>query len=341
MTKTSELPPASLSLDLDNLWSYMKTHGDPGWESFPSYLDVVVPRFLKLLRRFDMRITVFVVGQDAALPRNHGALRSIAAAGHEIGNHSFHHEPWLHLYPRADVETEIARAEEAITQATGQRPRGFRGPGYSLSETVLRVLQARGYAYDCSTFPTSVGPLARGYYFLRARLDAEAREKRKVLFGGLGDAFRPLRPYAWDLGVGTIPEIPVTTMPGTRFPIHFSYLHWMAGASEGLAERYFATSLRFCRLVGVAPSLLLHPLDFMGGDDVSELAFFPGMNQTAVTKMARMERLLGMLAARHTVEPMCDHAARAVAGGLALRRPDFRPEGGASGTTAPARAGEG
>ena len=31
-------PLASLSLDLDNQWSYMKTHGDPGWESLPSYL---------------------------------------------------------------------------------------------------------------------------------------------------------------------------------------------------------------------------------------------------------------------------------------------------------------
>ncbi len=25
---------ASLSLDLDNKWSYMKTHGDAGWETF-------------------------------------------------------------------------------------------------------------------------------------------------------------------------------------------------------------------------------------------------------------------------------------------------------------------
>ncbi len=41
-------PVASLSLDLDNQWSYMKTHGDAGWESFPSYLDIVVPRVLEL-----------------------------------------------------------------------------------------------------------------------------------------------------------------------------------------------------------------------------------------------------------------------------------------------------
>jgi hypothetical protein len=39
-------PAASISLDLDNLWSYLKTQGVSGWESFPSYLDVVVPRIL-------------------------------------------------------------------------------------------------------------------------------------------------------------------------------------------------------------------------------------------------------------------------------------------------------
>ena len=26
-------PIASLSLDLDNKWSYMKTHGDAGWDA--------------------------------------------------------------------------------------------------------------------------------------------------------------------------------------------------------------------------------------------------------------------------------------------------------------------
>src|SRR5205823_13277969 len=69
--RTMSKPIASLSLDLDNKWSYLKTHGDPGWESFPSYLDLVVPRFLELLRDLDLRMTVFVVGQDAAHEKNH------------------------------------------------------------------------------------------------------------------------------------------------------------------------------------------------------------------------------------------------------------------------------
>src|SRR5437870_3333344 len=91
-------PIASLSLDLDNKWSYLKTHGDGGWESYPSYLDRVVPRFLGLLDDVGLRVTVFVVGQDAARQSNYDSLAAISAAGHGIGNHSFHHEPWLHDY---------------------------------------------------------------------------------------------------------------------------------------------------------------------------------------------------------------------------------------------------
>ena len=105
-------PTASLSLDLDNKWSYMKTHGDPGWSQHPSYLDVVVPRSLEMLQELGIAITYFVVGQDAAIEANHGALKSISDAGHEIGNHSFHHEPWLHLYSEEKLKDELTQAQD-------------------------------------------------------------------------------------------------------------------------------------------------------------------------------------------------------------------------------------
>ncbi|MGH9819150.1 MAG: polysaccharide deacetylase family protein, partial [Pyrinomonadaceae bacterium] len=123
---------ASLSLDLDNKWSYMKTHGDTGWESFPSYLDAVVPRVLKILSDRDLTITFFIVGQDAALEGNRESIAQIAAAGHEIGNHSFNHEPWLHLYSKPQLVEEFKKTEDALESVTGKRPMGFRGPGFSL-----------------------------------------------------------------------------------------------------------------------------------------------------------------------------------------------------------------
>src|SRR5919106_6866327 len=113
---------ASVSFDLDDKWSYLKTHGDPGWESFPSYLDVLVPRVLDFLAARNVAVTFFIVGQDAALEKNHELLRSITTAGHEIGNHSFKHDPWLHLYSDKEIEAEITNAEEHIEHASGQKP---------------------------------------------------------------------------------------------------------------------------------------------------------------------------------------------------------------------------
>jgi hypothetical protein len=301
-------PVCSLSLDLDNLWSYMKTHGDSGWESLPTYLDLVVPSTLEVLRRYGWTITFFIVGQDAALEKNRDALASIAEAGHEIGNHSFHHEPWLHLYTEEQTKDEIERAEHAIGSATGATPRGFRGPGYSLSRATVEVLARRGYRYDGSTLPTFLGPLARAYYFRTTDLTAEEKQQRKILFGGFNDGFKPLGSYLWVTDHEELLEIPVTTMPILRLPFHFSYLLYIGTFSASLAKLYFRSALRLCRAARVEPSLLLHPLDFVGGDAISELAFFPAMKSTTEQKGALLTSLFNILGRQSQVLPMGRHA---------------------------------
>jgi peptidoglycan-N-acetylglucosamine deacetylase len=301
-------PLASLSLDLDNQWSYMKTHGDAGWQSFPSYLDLLVPRVLDILRRRGLTITFFVVGQDAALSKNGAALRSIADAGHEIANHSFKHEPWLQRYTPREVDEEIASAEAAIEGATGARPIGFRGPGFSLSASVLETLARRGYLYDCSTLPTFIGPLARAYYFRKAKLDADALRERGALFGNFSDGFAPNKPYRWETPRGALVEIPVTTVPGLRTPFHLSYLLYLDSYSRALALGYLRFALGMCRLTGTAPSILLHPLDFLGRDDLSTLGFFPGMNMERERKLSLFEDALNIISAGFAVVPMRAHA---------------------------------
>jgi hypothetical protein len=298
---TSDKPICSLSLDLDNQWSYMKTHGDAGWETFPSYLDLVVPRILEVLDEFGWKITVFVVGQDAALDKNRDALKMIADAGHEIGNHSFNHEPWLHLYSKQQIEDEIRRAEEAIESSTGDRPVGFRGPGYSLSRDVLGVLEDRGYEYDASTFPTFLGPLARAYYFLNSRLSGDEKKVRKALFGRFTDGFQRNSPYRWSMNGGSLVEIPVTTMPLFRIPVHFSYVLYINSISARLARWYFELSVAMFRITHTTPSLLLHPLDFLGGDDLSELDFFPAMNVQSSQKIDLLKSLFHNLSTKYSV----------------------------------------
>ncbi|MFN0141462.1 MAG: polysaccharide deacetylase family protein [Pyrinomonadaceae bacterium] len=301
---------ASLSLDLDNKWSYMKTHGDAGWETFPSYLDVVVPRTLEFLAERDLTITFFIVGQDAALEKNHAALRQIADAGHEIGNHSFNHEPWLHLYSKEELRGEFEKAEAAIGRVYDKKLVGFRGPGYSLSPAVLEVLAERGYEYDCSTLPTYIGPLARAYYFFKSPTMSDGeKEKRKKLFGKLSDGFQTLRSHFVDVADRTLVEIPVTTFPLIKTPIHASYLLYLSTFSRAGALAYWRSALLACKLTGVQPSLLLHPLDFLCGDDVSELKFFPGMEMPLARKLNIMSDILSIYAENFEVVSMGEHAA--------------------------------
>ena len=69
-----------------------------------------------------------------------------------------------------------------------------------------------------------------------------------------------------------------------------------------------ATALRLCRLTGTEPSLLLHPLDFLGGDDVPALAFFPAMNLPGAKKVALVGEFLDTMARSFELVPMGRHA---------------------------------
>lgn len=299
---------AALSLDLDNQWSYMKTHGDAGWESYPSYFDMLVPRVMEILEGKRLRITCFIVGLDAAMERNAGALAALAQGGHEIGNHSYYHEPWLHRRSETEIEKEIADAEESIRAVTGRQPRGFRGPGFVNSPTIFRILARRGYVYDASTLPTFIGPLARAYYFRTAKLAKDALNDRGDLYGSVRDALLPNRPYAIITPDGVIQEIPVTTMPGLRIPIHVSYLLYIAAYSEPLALAYFRIALELCRITGTPPSILLHPLDFLGRNDCPALEFFPAMNLNAARKLRFVERVIAMMTGIFEVCPLIEAA---------------------------------
>jgi peptidoglycan-N-acetylglucosamine deacetylase len=302
---------ASVSLDLDDYWTYLKVRGNPAWTEFPTYLDIVVPRVLRFLEARSMRITFFVVGQDAAFSRNAPLLRAIAQAGHEIGNHSFHHEPWLHLYSAAEIQSEIASAEDYITNATGRAVRGFRGPGFSISDAVAEVLASRGYIYDASTLPTFIGPLARAYYLLTARMDRAERARRGALFGRWRDGFRRLKPYQWQTRSQPLLEIPVSTVPLLRTPFHLRYLIWLAGYSDRLARSYLNLALTLCRASGVGPSFLLHPLDFLELSEAPELGFFPGMRVSLQQKLELAGFALARISAQYRILPLEQHAALA------------------------------
>ncbi len=302
-------PLASVSLDLDNLWSYMKIHGDTGWVQYPTYFDIFIPQVIDLLNCLNLKITFFVVGKDATIAENVPFLRMIAENGHEVGNHSFHHEPWLQKYAVEELEKEIFRAHELIARATRKEPVGFRGPGFSWSPELLEVLKDCEYLFDASTLPTYIGPLARMYYFSKSRLDKEQKMDRNKLFGEIKDGFRPIKPYLWRLKSGrTILELPVTTIPVVKIPFHLSYLLYLSQISFLLMLSYLKWALCMCKISGITPCFLIHPLDIIGADKLKALSFFPGMNISSKNKVAILVKVLKTLSKHFNIVNMSTHA---------------------------------
>jgi hypothetical protein len=86
---------------------------------------------------------------------------------------------------------------------------------------------------------------------------------------------------------------------------------FLAQKSEALAKLYWNTAVTLCRLRSVAPSLLLHPTDFLDVTDVPKMSFFPGMKLAAEKKIALVEHTVRSLQRHWQPGTMSEHAAAA------------------------------
>jgi peptidoglycan-N-acetylglucosamine deacetylase len=106
-----------------------------------------VPRILRLLDRYRLPATFFIPGDTAE--RHPSEVRSILAAGHEIGHHGYRHEP-PHLLAVEEERTMIEGGLEALDAVTGRHPRGYRSPSWELSQQTFGLLAEYGFEYDAS-----------------------------------------------------------------------------------------------------------------------------------------------------------------------------------------------
>jgi hypothetical protein len=306
---------ASVSVDLDDRWTYLQARGERdaarAAAAAPGFLPRAIAGALDLLARHGVRATFFVVGRDALRPELRASLAAVRAAGHELGNHSHDHLPWLaSLAPEAQ-RAQIVAAEEAIAAATGERPRGFRGPGHAVGPALRAELAERGYLYDASPLPTPLAPLASWLYLRRAPHDEGDRRSR--LGGGLLAGFASNRARVLMVGGRALAEVPVTTLPGLRLPIHFTYLQLLGARSPALERGYAALARVALRVARSEPSLLLHATDFLGREDGADLDFFPGMRLPRAEKVARVDRFLGRIAERYSTGALAAHAEAVLA----------------------------
>jgi len=115
----------------------------------------VTPLLLNLLDRHSVSATFFVTGERAA--RHPSIIRDILSRGHAIGNHSFHHFPFLMLKGIRTLRREI-ESTQSLLAGFGIVPLAFRPPVGITNPLLRRVLLEQGmYCVNYSCRALDIG----------------------------------------------------------------------------------------------------------------------------------------------------------------------------------------
>lgn len=207
---------AAVSVDLDEIRCYAQVHGlgAPEGSAAHAVYERCLPRFLNLFDACNLRSTFFAVGLDLERARNRELLSRVHRNGHELANHSYGHRYELTRLSSEQMREDIDRCSAAIEEVCGQRPLGFRAPGYVLSDALVEVLKSAQMTYDSSVFPCASYYAAKlavlGAMRLRGRRSHSIVDRPRVLRA-------PRAPYRmgqhyWQKGGGLL-EIPVGVTP--------------------------------------------------------------------------------------------------------------------------------
>jgi hypothetical protein len=243
---------AAVTSDVDTLESIYRGRGCRRPEGYShAELRMGLENFSGFLEPYGLPATLFMVGNDFRYPENQGAIRAMAAAGHEIANHTMSHAQGFRLLSPEEKEAELAEMEEWCEKVTGRKPVGFRSPGWNISDDALPILRRRGYRYDSSVFPTALMPLLKFLHWRKAR---GRRRGERTTLGRLKYMTAPVVPYRTDSqtlarrGDSALIEFPLTVTPVLRLPFYATFL--------------LATGLEFFRLSYRALRALRRPLQF-------------------------------------------------------------------------------
>src|SRR3954466_6959209 len=129
------------------------------WETLPRRVEANTDAVLALFEEAGVKATFFTLGWVAE--RHPALMRRIAAAGHEIASHGWDHARVFTLTPES-FRADLRRARQAIEDASGATPRGYRAPSFSIDARTPwahPILAEEGYVYS-----SSVAPLVHDHY---------------------------------------------------------------------------------------------------------------------------------------------------------------------------------
>lgn len=124
------------------------------WGTYESRVERNTHTILELMAEAQIKATFFVLGWVAE--RFPALVREIAAAGHELGTHSYRHRLIYTLAPD-EFRRDLRQSIDLVEQAGSQKVLGHRAPSFSVTEKSLwaiDIMQEEGLRYDSSIFPT-------------------------------------------------------------------------------------------------------------------------------------------------------------------------------------------
>ncbi len=112
-----------------------------------------ITELCNLLKKYGVKACFYTSGDVA---RNEPRLlKRLHSDGHIIASHGYSHKLLPSLAP-LEQQQEIIAAEEAITQATGERPYGFRAPKLQITKAARGILRERGYLWTSNSDPLNL-----------------------------------------------------------------------------------------------------------------------------------------------------------------------------------------
>lgn len=147
-----------LSIDVEDWFHVLDSPVVPEmeqWNSMKSCIEAGMEKILILFAEHNVKATFFWLGWSAEKYPN--LVRGCAEAGHEIACHGYNHAPAREGGREVFVE-EVCRGKKVLEDIIGHKVVGFRAPGFITKtnlEWVFEEIQAAGYHYDSSVFPTT------------------------------------------------------------------------------------------------------------------------------------------------------------------------------------------
>jgi len=130
-------------------------------------------RLVEVLAKHEVKATFFMIGRYVAARPD--IVRSVVAAGHVVGNHTFTH-PNLIFRSAREVRTELLECQRAIGDAVGEHSKLFRPPFGARRPATLRM--ARRLGFEPAMWNVT------GYDWNAPQVESIERRLRRRLHGG-------------------------------------------------------------------------------------------------------------------------------------------------------------